>query len=355
MLKLRLLCAFLLIAFCNATLLASEESNLATPSMEDFDNWDVADKNETLKTDNVMRINGGRPVTQVVPYQVSLQVYRRGRYHHFCSGSIISTHHVLTAAHCLTKMNANEITVVVGTLTWRNGGDRYRVVAIRSHPSFSSSSLIINDIAVLKVTPPFNLAKSSISTISLGGRARVGENVAVRLTGWVHSHQPGQADCAQRGFRITANELCALGERGRGACVGDSGGPLIMQQGTPQLVGIVSYGTATCAQGRPDVYTRVSSFLPYINRIHVSTRCINNRASWTATTTAWTVTAPLRNSASPRQQVNAWPLTTGVRQPPPKWRFERLSKQIVHLMLSTRRKALPQIAAKHNVTVLLLL
>ncbi|XP_012161983.1 chymotrypsin-1-like [Ceratitis capitata] len=284
MLKLRLLCAFLLIAFCNATLLASEESNLATPSMEDFDNCDVADKNETLETDNVMRINGGRPVTQVVPYQVSLQVYRRGRYHHFCSGSIISTHHVLTAAHCLTKMNANEITVVVGTLTWRNGGDRYRVVAIRSHPSFSSSSLIINDIAVLKVTPPFNLAKSSISTISLGGRARVGENVAVRLTGWGSLTPTGSSglpeqlqvldyrtisnqDCAQRGFRITANELCALGERGRGACVGDSGGPLIMQQGTPQLVGIVSYGTATCAQGRPDVYTRVSSFLPYINRV----------------------------------------------------------------------------------------
>lgn len=48
---------------------------------------------------------------------------------------------------------------------------------------------------------------------------------------------------------------------------GDSGGPLIVPGPRQQLVGIVSYGSATCAQGYPDVYTRVSSFLPYISRI----------------------------------------------------------------------------------------
>lgn len=48
---------------------------------------------------------------------------------------------------------------------------------------------------------------------------------------------------------------------------GDSGGPLVLSSGRQILAGIVSYGSATCAQGKPDVYTRVSSFLPYISKI----------------------------------------------------------------------------------------
>ncbi|XP_054734071.1 chymotrypsin-1-like [Anastrepha obliqua] len=302
MLKLKFLCIFWCIVLSKGQISELDDADLTTvtnaydisfstlPSTTNVVHTVAQDLDITSNpqlADALTRINGGRPAAQIVPYQVSLQVFRRGRYHHFCSGSIISTNHVLTAAHCLTKMTANEITVVSGTLTWRNGGDRHRVVAMRSHPSFSSNSLITNDIAVLKVTPPFNLGKSSIGTIALGGRARIGENVAVRLTGWGSLTPTGSSglpeqlqvldyrtisnqECAQRGFRITANELCTLGERGRGACVGDSGGPLITAHGTPQLVGIVSYGTATCAQGRPDVYTRVSSFLPYINKVITS-------------------------------------------------------------------------------------
>ncbi|XP_036224578.2 chymotrypsin-1 [Bactrocera oleae] len=282
MLKLTVYNILIFIALGNASFI--EKSNFTILTSEEIANCELENSANELDTDSVNRINGGRPVELIVPYQVSLQVLRRGRYHHFCSGSIISPQHVLTAAHCVTKMNPNEISVVAGTLTWRYGGDRHGVAAMRSHPGFSSSSLIINDIAVLKVTPSFNLARTSISIISLGSRARVGENVAVRLTGWGSLTPTGSSglperlqmldyqtisnkECAQSGFRITANELCALGERGHGACVGDSGGPLTISNGTPQLVGIVSYGTATCAQGRPDVYTRVSSFLPYINRV----------------------------------------------------------------------------------------
>ncbi|XP_037928503.1 chymotrypsin-1-like [Teleopsis dalmanni] len=234
---------------------------------------------------NNSRVNGGQVVTKVVPFQVSLQLYRRGKWQHFCGGSIITPNHVVTAAHCVDKTRIEDMSVVAGTLNWSSGGDRHKVAAKKYHPQFSISPIIINDIAVLKVTPPFNLFKPNIGTVDLGTTSRVGEKVAVRLTGWgsttptitvglpeqlqmLFYNTISNSDCTNRGFRVTKSEVCALAIKGQGACVGDSGGPLVTTQtGVTQLVGIVSYGTATCAQGRPDVYTRVSSFLPYINRV----------------------------------------------------------------------------------------
>lgn len=260
------------------------------------------------------RVNGGQEAKRIVPFQVSLQAYRRNRWRHFCGGAIITEHHVLTAAHCVDKMKPEDIHVVAGTLTWNSGGQRHRVAATRVHPQFSMSPRITNDIAVLKVQPAFNLRKSSMDIISLGGTSRIGAGVNVRITGWgaitptANGGLPDKLqqldyktitneECARKGFRVTPNEVCALSFIGQGSCMvikaknfqlsfkylqffisflfihfflpfqGDSGGPLVTTQGIPQLVGIVSYGSATCAQGRPDVYTRVSSFLPYINRV----------------------------------------------------------------------------------------
>ncbi|XP_073819575.1 chymotrypsin-2-like [Musca autumnalis] len=233
---------------------------------------------------NESRINGGVTVAQIVPYQVSLQVYRRNRWYHFCGGSIITPHHVLTAAHCVNNMQPQEIHIVAGTLNWNKSGDRHRALALRKHPQFSMSPKIINDIAIVKVSPAFNLHKPTISTIHLGTTNRIGERVNVRITGWgsttpspssglpeklqeLRYQTISNAECARRGFKVTQNEICALDVKGKGSCMGDSGGPLVTMHKPPQLVGIVSYGTVPCAQGIPDVYSRVSSFLPFINRV----------------------------------------------------------------------------------------
>ena len=53
------------------------------------------------------------------------------------------------------------------------------------------------------------------------------------------------------------------------SCAGDSGGPGVMKK-TPDSswyqVGITSFGTSTCGLGHPGVYTKVTAYLPWIER-----------------------------------------------------------------------------------------
>jgi len=54
---------------------------------------------------------------------------------------------------------------------------------------------------------------------------------------------------------------------GFATCTGDSGGPVIQNEGNPVLVGVVSWGNDRCngQASRPGVYTKVSAFNGWIN------------------------------------------------------------------------------------------
>ncbi|TDG44174.1 hypothetical protein AWZ03_009404 [Drosophila navojoa] len=262
---------------------------LQTPLAEAGEQLGFQLEQEQQQQQDIFRINGGQLMNQSVPYQVSMQMMRRAGWRHFCSGSIVSEQHVLTAAHCVDKLELQSFSVLAGVLNWRQAGQRHRIVAKHVHPQYSMSPRIVYDIALLQVSPPFQLQHANISTIHLGDSERIGRRIPVRLTGWgstlpsstgaqlpdrlqvLDYRTISNEECAKRGFRVTPNEICALSAPGRGACMGDSGGPLILASSggsrQQQLVGIVSYGSSTCAQGKPDVYTRVSSYLPYISAI----------------------------------------------------------------------------------------
>lgn len=63
--------------------------------------------------------------------------------------------------------------------------------------------------------------------------------------------------------KITDASLCTYTTVGQGVCSGDSGGPLVYGN---ELVGIISWGVP-CAQGKPDVYTRISSVFSWVDTI----------------------------------------------------------------------------------------
>ncbi len=58
--------------------------------------------------------------------------------------------------------------------------------------------------------------------------------------------------------------------QGKDSCSGDSGGPLVVKTSEDDrtlfmyLEGIVSFGSETCNGGIPGLYTRVSTFIPWI-------------------------------------------------------------------------------------------
>ena len=75
-------------------------------------------------------------------------------------------------------------------------------------------------------------------------------------------------DCAARYARYDSEaHLCAGKglENGSGGCQGDSGGPLVCEKGrTWYLHGAVSFGKRGCPTTASTVFTRITTYIPWI-------------------------------------------------------------------------------------------
>ena len=73
-------------------------------------------------------------------------------------------------------------------------------------------------------------------------------------------------------YHLPVTALCAGADRGRDACLGDGGGPLVCKEGDNSeennqvwtQAGIVSFGVGCARPGVPGVYTRVHLYRPWI-------------------------------------------------------------------------------------------
>ncbi|XP_043227116.1 phenoloxidase-activating enzyme 1-like isoform X1 [Amphibalanus amphitrite] len=229
-----------------------------------------------------------------------------------CGGTLITSHHVVTAAHCVTQLGTSEPLVVrLGELDFNTDpdclpfnrshcADRFRDIRIEStrpHELYKGrfGNALEHDIAVIRLArsaEPFTdfvrpvCLPVDLARLRGGADDTIGSRVFI--TGWGRSANSSESftpELQEASIRIVAPERCentyrrsltaAFGSRlcagegtGVDTCRGDSGGPLMTHSphGTHwYLVGVTSFGTHTCGI-REAVYTRVRDYVEWIEK-----------------------------------------------------------------------------------------
>jgi len=235
------------------------------------------------------RIVGGvETETNEYPWQVALVSSSGSRP--FCGGTLISSTHVLTAAHCTAGSSAAGISVLVGEHRIDDSSfTRVPLSAITDHPDYNNGSLD-NDFSILTLATPveFSSTVAPACLPSSGGNDYAG--VLATVSGWgtlsSGGNQPtvlnevdvtvqSNADCksAYGSSSITDNMICAA-DAGKDSCQGDSGGPLVApsNNGRYELIGVVSWGYGCAMAQYPGVYARVTAQMNWIQSNTVGTQ-----------------------------------------------------------------------------------
>ncbi|MFA6237959.1 MAG: trypsin-like serine protease [Bacteriovorax sp.] len=68
-----------------------------------------------------------------------------------CTGTIIAENIILTAAHCIEKAEASDMTVLFGQSLYSTRAKTVQIESMIAHKNFVHSSIIRNDLALLKI------------------------------------------------------------------------------------------------------------------------------------------------------------------------------------------------------------
>lgn len=251
-----------------------------------------------------------------------------------CSGSLVSPTVVITAAHCLAGMSPADLKVWSGIskTSERSPAQESQVATAIAHPSFDSRTFA-NDVGVITLTKPVDFT-GKVHSIALPYGMDAAQwptnGTAASVSGWGVTSPSGgstsdqlmRADlfvlagpnqpCGQYGPDLDpVQDICAGTPSGNiDACQGDSGGPLVVQALVPVLAGLVSSGNECAKAGYPGLYTRISTFLPWIasqgdipTTLPVAATNLAARNEGGRVTVSWTV------PSTPGSNATVWKVT----------------------------------------------
>ncbi|KAH8311469.1 hypothetical protein KR044_006493, partial [Drosophila immigrans] len=230
-----------------------------------------------------------------------------GRISYRCSGSLIASDYVVTAAHCVVNLVSDlEIAQDCAASAANNcsAPNLFAIGRVVVHPNYDQPKYA-NDIALLNLRT--KLATFTPICLPLNSTAELANRLIGQMgvvAGWSTTSETNNSSanftssasarfirlpivnttsCAityanlsenfQQPIVITPNHLCAQGQPMNDVCRGDSGGPfmddgtsgILNANGRYTLLGIVAFGPTLCGVTTiPGVYTAVSSFLNWI-------------------------------------------------------------------------------------------
>ncbi|KAJ3656231.1 hypothetical protein Zmor_015324 [Zophobas morio] len=233
------------------------------------------------------RIIGGNPARAgQFPFAVAIFV-QTSDSRFFCGGSLLTTRHILTAAHCVDGGIVFNVQAGSNRL---EGDEAYRYDASTNdyilHPDYNPETLENNvGFVVLRMDMPlivgYRWSVSYLPTEDL----EAGEGAIAIGWGQLGDETPGpendlhyvdlatltNAECKLTyGNQITDDMVCAEGNYNEGTCIGDSGSPLVqnVRLGLMKQVGIATFvSTNGCESTDPSGFTRLYPHIDWIKNI----------------------------------------------------------------------------------------
>lgn len=188
---------------------------------------------------------------------------------HTCTAVLISPTVALTAAHCIDA--ATHPNYSYGVFTGDDASPYpflvdlephlQAVTSVHPHPQYSDQLPFYADIGVIVLetavpVAPLQIRRQTFDTSLVGQPALI---VGYGQTTYMQNNSTRYE--AMTHVSGVENDTIIVGDTAQRSCLGDSGGPAIMNN---VVVGIDSYGPTGC--GGPAHYRRVDAFLPFIDQ-----------------------------------------------------------------------------------------